>query len=449
MMLRLNKDNTPLVALSGDTNYSSYGIVGCTYWPTEGDGNTVTETIPVTIEGTASAILSAVQAIRAHLIEVAMEQESINYPVYLEFQATAASTVYRSQIIAGSLEWDSDPIRHKLDNATNTVSVNVTITRVDFWEGTETEIPLSTQAQSEASGGRTVWNNDNATANNNYCQIAANRVIGDLPAPVKLRIAQYTVGSIGWRSFYVGNNVFSAPASADVWLLGSESLGGATFSWGAGGISHNSLMFVFNLSPALLTQTRGRPFRILAAFTSATAGMYWRAGIYSNYENFFLPVRVGRERYNSDAAGAIANKLIDLGALPIPAGGYNVAPGGAALVISARCATAGSVNLDFVNLMASQVTDEFNSFLAFEQLGYSVDWTEYVDIDGIDNTGGGYYSGGTKVAGSVKMHTDYLYVWPGKQQRIHVLYDEGATFTAGRQMNVSIFYRPRVRTIGA
>lgn len=446
MMLRIRKELETPVFLSTDVNN---GIVNCTYWPTEGDGAEVTETITITLEGTAALVLATVQTIRNLLNEAALDSESIGQPVYLEFLAPTASTFYRSKILTSGMDWDGEPIRHKLDNATNTVSVNVTITRVNFWEGTETEIPLSTQAQSEASGGRTVYNNDNATANNNYCQIAANRVTGDLPAPVKLRIVQATAGSIGWRSFYVGNNAFSAPASADVWLLGSESLGGATYSWGAGGIGHNSLMFIFNLSSALLSQTRGRTFRILAAFTSATAGMYWRAGIYSNYQNFFLPVRVGRERYNSDAAGAIANKLMDLGALPIPPGGYDVAPGGAALVISARCAVAGSVTLDFVNLMACQVTDEFNSFLSFEQLGYSVDQNERVDIDGIDNTGGGYYSGGTKVAGSVKMHTDYLYVWPGKQQRIHVLYDEGATFTPGRQMNVSIFYRPRVRTIGA
>ena len=98
--------------------------------------------------------------------------------------------------------------------------------------------------------------------------------------------------------------------------------------------------------------------------------------------------------------------------------------------------------------MAADSTKNFNSFLSFEQLGYAVDYTEYVDVDGIDNSGAGYYSGSVKVAGSVKMHTDYLYVWPGKQQRVHVLFDEGYTFTAGRQMSIQLFYRPRVRTVG-
>ena len=163
---------------------------------------------------------------------------------------------------------------------------------------------------------------------------------------------------------------------------------------------------------------------------------------------FFVPTRANRERYNSDAAGVNAFRLLDLGALPIPPGGYNAAPGGAALVITGRCTGAGSATLNFVNLMADNSMDGFNSFMAFEQLGDSVANGEYIDVDGIDNTGAGYYTGGVKVAGSVKMHTDYLYVWPGKQQRVHILFDEGATFTNGRQMSVQVFYRPRVRTVG-
>lgn len=445
MMVRINSPVSTPIVLSGD---ATYGILGCTYWPTEGTGAEITETIPVTVEGTESVIKSAVQYINGLLREAEMAWETISYPIYLDFQATASASIFRSKIIGGSVQWDSEAIRHKLDNATNTVSISVIVTRVNFWEAPEVEIPMSTAAQSESVGGRTVWNNDNATSSNNYCQIAANRVTGDLPAPVKMRIGQYTGGAIGWRNFYVGNNVFSSPASADVWLLGSESFTGATATWSAGGITHSTLMFVFNLSNTLMTQTRGRTFRVIAAFTSATAGMYLRAGMYSNYGNFFLPVRVNRERYNSDSGGATAFKLMDLGQLPIPPGGYSTAPGGAALVISARCAGAGSATIDFVNIMASDSTSDFNSFMAFEQLGYSVDNTEYVEIDGIDNTGAGYYSGGVKVAGSVKLHTDYLYVWPGKQQRIHILYDEGAAFVPGRQMNVSIFYRPRVRTVG-
>ena len=312
MMVRINSPASTPITLSLD---ATYGILGCTYWPTEGTEDSVTETILVTVEGTEAVIKSAVQYINSLLREAEMAGDTISYPVYLEFQATASASIYRSKIVSGMVQWDSEAVRHKLDNATNTVGISVIVTRLNFWEGPEVEIPISTAAQAESVNGRIVYNNDNASSSNNYFQIAANRVIGDLPAPVKLRIAQYTGSAVSWRSFYVGNNVFSSPSSADVWLLGSEAFTSATATWGAGGITHSTLMFIFNFSNTLMTQTKGRMFRVIAALTSATAGMYFRAGIYSNYGNFFLPLRVNRERYNSDAAGASSFKLLDLGQL--------------------------------------------------------------------------------------------------------------------------------------
>lgn len=442
-MVRIN-NGTTIITLSGDTPNA---ILGCTYWPTTGGGAEVTETIPVTLEGNEATIKATVQAITNLLREAEQADGAINYIVYLEFQATPASSIYRSEIKVGFAQWDKEPIRHKLDSATNTVEVAVILTRVNFWEGPETELALSTAAQGAATGGRTIYNNDNATTQNNYAQAAANQVLGDLPCPLKVRVTNAAGTGIGWRRFHLCNNVFSDPANADVWLLGSEAVGGASQSWLAGGITHTSLLYIFNLSATLLAQTRGRSFRVLAAFTSAAAGMYFKAGMYTSFGGVYTPLRVGKERYNSDASGISAFRLLDLGQFPVPPGGYNGGTGGgAALIITARYPAAGSTNIDFVHLMASDGGDDFNNFVHCEQLNYTTPNGDSIELDGID--GGAYSVFGSTRQPFIKMHTDHLYAWPGKVQRFHVLYDEGPVFTAGRQMTLRLFHRPRVRTVG-
>lgn len=436
-MVRIT-NGTTVITLSGDTPNA---VRGCTYWPTTGGGAEVTETISVILEG-AEATIKATQNTLTNLLREAEQADAaINYIVYLEFQATATSSVYRSEIKTGWVSWDKEPIRHRLDSATNQVEVDVILTRANYWEGPETELALSTAAQSAATGGRTIYNNDNATTQNNYAQVAANQVLGDLPCPLKVRVTNAAGTGVAWRRFHLCNNVFSDPANADVWLLGSEAVGGASQTWIAGGITHTSLLYIFNLSATLLAQTRGRFFRVLTAFTSATAGMYFKAGMYTSFGGVYTPLRLGREQYNSES------RLLDLGQFPVPPGGYSAgAPGGAALIITARCSGAGSTNLDFINLMASDGGDEFNNFVHCEQLGYTTGNGDSIELDGID--GGAYSLFGGARQPFIKMHTDYLYAWPGKVQRLHVLYDEGAAFTAGRQMTLRAWHRPRVRTVG-
>lgn len=443
-MLRIT-NGTTTITLSGD---APNAILGCTYWPATGGGKEITETIPVILEGSEATVKATVQAITNLLREAEQADEATNYIVYLEFQATAAASVYRSEIKTGWANWDKEPVRHKLDSASNAVEAAVTLTRMNFWEGPELELALSTAAQSASTGGRTIYNNDNATSQNNYAQAAANQVQGDLPTPLKVRVTNAAGTGVGWRRFHLCNNVFSDPANADVWLLGSEAVGGASQSWGAGGITHTSQLYIFNLSATLLGQFRGRMARVLAAFTSATAGIYFKAGMYTSFGGVYTPLRVRRsEVYNSDSSGISAFRLLDLGQFPIPPGGYNAgAAGGAALIITARYPGAGSTNLDFINLMASDGGDDFNNFAHCEQLGYTTGNGDSIELDGIDGGAFSLFSGSRQPF--IKLHTDYLYGWPGKVQRFHVLYDEGAAFTAGRQMTLRVFHRPRVRTVG-
>jgi hypothetical protein len=256
--------------------------------------------------------------------------------------------------------------------------------------------------------------------------IASTRVKGTRPAAVKLRITNASGGGIYWHIFHIGNNVYSAPAAADVWLLGSEATDGASDAWSAG-VNHNINHWLFPLSATLLGQTKGRWFRVLAVFDSISAAANLRASMGTYISSIFIEQMHGNERYG-------AGEMVDLGLFPFPPGGYNVANAAAALAITVRSASAGSGTLDFVQLMPT------DSYRKLEQIGYLAANGDSVEDDGIE--GGAYYLSGSNRYPLVRSPGDPLRVFPGVVQRLYVLFDEQGVFTAGRQMTVQAWYRP-------
>jgi len=431
-LVRITDNGLQTVTLSGQQS----PILGVTYFPAPGDGDTVTETATIVCEGAASAIQSAVNDIERLLNDAANRTDLLTPKVYVEASVTALGTTYRSEVLGGRVEWSQTPGRHKLDAATNQVELAVIWTRRNFWEASiENEVFLSSGTMSERTGGVDVYNNDNASSSTNWVGIASNRIAGVLPTPLRLRILNTAGSAIAPRNFYIANNANSSPTSIDCWLLGSEASGGASQSWGAGGITHNSLAFVFPLSNTLLGQCQGRSFRVLAAFSSVSGGAALRAGVWSSIGGLYAPLVLGREISNS-----ANNELVDLGAFPIPPGGYNINTTAAALIITARASGAGALTMDFTQLMAT------DAFRRIEQIGYNTSNNEGVEDDGI--SGGAYYWDGTNKFPIVKPYYDPVVVYPGKTQRLYILFDEGTDFVAGRKMKVQAWYRPRVRTIG-
>lgn len=428
MMTRLT-DGTTTVTLSGDG-----AIIGCSYFPQSGENgaDTAVETITLIVEGTDSTIRAKLDIIEQLLNQAAEVEDLMPERVYIEFQTSGGAITYRSQVHSGRVAWSDIAGRHRLEANSNIIEVAVIFTRDNWWDGPETEVYLSSNTQSERVGGVTVYNNDNAT-NTNWVGIASNRITGNLPTPLKLRILNASGGNVSWTNFYICNNVNSAPSSIDCWLLGSEAAGGASVNW-TGSTNHNMLLYAFTLSSILLGQCRGRYFRVLLAFVTNTAGAAWRAGIYSIIGGVYAPLSVGKE-WN----GVGGNELIDLGALPISPGGYNVATAGAALVITARSSVSGSAQIDFVQLMAT------DSYRRLQQIGYGVPNGAGIEDNGID--GGSYYYGGGSKYPIVRPYYDPIMVWPRQVQRLFILFDEDVNFVAGRQMTVQAWYRPRVRSV--
>lgn len=420
MLLRLT-DGTTTLTLSGAGAY-----LGATYFPTnQAAGDRISESAALVLEGTESEVRAAAQAIDL-LLRYAPADDKALPPVYVEFRPVDSGEIRRARVYGGFTNWSQVAAERYLGAALNTVRVVATWERTAKWQGPETELALSSGTQTARTGGVQVFGDDNATASTNWAACAAANILGTQPAPIRLRITNATGGGLQWETFHIGVNAYSAPDSADLWLLGSEAVSGASRSWGAG-IGHNTLQWVFALSGTLLAQTQGRTFRVLAAFTTVSATATLRASVGAYIGGVFVASRTGGERSG-------LRELVDLGEFSIPPGGYDVANAGAALAISARAALAGSGVLDFVMLMPT------DGYRKLEQAGFVASNGNAVEVDDVD--GGAWLLSGSSRYPIVRASGGGLVFHPGRNNRLYILFDEGANFVAGRQMTVQAWYRP-------
>ena len=250
-LLRIT-DQSATVTISG----SEYPTIGATYFPSSGDGVTVTETATIICEGTASAIIAQMNRIEGLFADAALRKSNPGPKVYVECAMTGSSGTQRSELQNGIVQWSQAPLRHKLGSTVDTVEIAVIWTRLDWWESSiENELFLSSGTTGEKVGGVDVYNNDNSSSSTNWVGIASNRVDGAMPAPLRLRILNASGGSVAPHNWHIGHNVNSSPSSLDCWLLASEASGGASASWST--ITHQTLSFIWSLSSTLLSQAQG------------------------------------------------------------------------------------------------------------------------------------------------------------------------------------------------
>lgn len=420
MLLRLT-DGTTTLTLSGSGAY-----LGANYFPISQPGaERLTESATLILEGTADAVRAAGNAVDL-MLRGAPERKRIGAPpLYVEYRPLDSGEIRRAEVFDGFVQWSQVPAERFLAGTLNTVRVTATWERLAGWQGPEVELPLASSTVTERTGGVTIYGDDNG-ANPNWAHITAANVLGTRPADIRLRIQNASGANRAWRRFYAGLNVFSDPANADLWLLGSEAVNGADKTWSAG-TGHNSLAWLFPLSSTLLAQTQGRTFRVIAAFDSLTSTANLRASVGSYISSLYVAQRIGGERDGT-------RRLVDLGEFPIAPGGYATANASAGLAITVRSAFAGSASLNFVMLMPT------DGYRRLEQVGYTAGSTASVEDDGIE--GRTYYLSGTSRYTIVRGSGDGLRVYPGREQRLYILYDEDGSWTAGRQMTVRAWYRP-------
>jgi hypothetical protein len=397
--------------------------LGVTYYPQAGglDETEVTESAVCVLEGTATAIRAAVNGLQGLLAAAHRRQRRVDARVWVEFRPLTSDSWFRAEVFDGTVVWSSNPAKRLLGAAANTVEVAVSFRRANGWDGPETEVELSTSSQGAATGGRSIYNHDDGgTGHDNWVQIAAGQVVGEVPGPCRVQLTNTTGASRTFRKMAVAVNALSDPANF-VHILEAESrTSGGTVEADAtasGGnvvdLAHGSTTtttLVWALSAAQMGRSRGRLFRLLVRMVgmigtwtvtpevrAADGGtVLWRGDVVT------LP----------DLYGG----MIDLGVLPLPPGGYSASYGGATLALAFT--GSGLAEVDFLQLTALD--------------GYRVLRAAVACANGdalVDDAGEGqaYLLSGGLVSGYVVGAGAPLLLYPGVVQRLMVLAEDGGS----------------------
>lgn len=369
----------------------------------------VTETAQVVLAGTAANIRTTINNIERLLELAALRQAGGTNPKVYVTYAPVSETAHRSEVLEGRVVWDPNPGLRRLGDTAPTTRVGVIWRRRYYWEGAETSLGTATV-------------NNGPTGNT----LTYNSVTGSLPTPVRLTLSN-PGSSIATRRFYVANDVANKFGTTDQFLYvasGSESV-----SW-IGSASHSNPLWTIDVPTALAATMRGERYRVWAAFSSIPDNVYVRASVQSVISTVYQMGQGGGELL---AGGDNGKQLIDLGALNLPPAGYIGTGTLFSIVLSFYFASSGSATLLWVMLAPAHAT------LNLRQIGYNLGTSQAVVHDGIEDVD--YLSLSSKYPAVER--SGELLLYPGQQNKLRLLWDEGNTFSASRQLSVTGVYRPR------
>jgi len=169
---------------------------------------------------------------------------------------------------------------------------------------------------------------------------------------------------------------------------------------------------------------------VWAAFSSIPDNVYVRASVQTVISGVPNLGQAGGELL---ASGNNGKQLMDLGALNMPPSGYIGTSAVFSIVLSFYANFGGSATLLWVMIAPAHTT------LDLRQAGYNIATNQAVVHDGIE--GVDYLSLASKYPGIER--TGELLLYPGQQNKLRFLWDEGNTFNAARQLSVAGVYRPR------
>lgn len=454
MLLQLT-DGATTVTLSGD----GATMAGCSYVPATPRltdpadivGNrdvTMAESAEVVLTGTAAQIVAQVRAIEA-LLGSALRRQShpASQRVYVNYRAENSGAVYRSEVVAGRVEFPADALTPRL--ASGAVAVLVLWERRYFWELTVLEpLALKRTGIAKTTSGVTVYNHHDSTSHENFVDIEGADIVGSLPAPLKVWLE--ATAALSTRRFYLTGNVFHAPTTWQAIYEGEASSGGGTVtadsgssdgyymarSW-SGGIDHTANAFVWSISASQLSYAKGGWFQALLRLASTPpTDCYVRLRVMFPDDTPLTVLWQGPEfRLDSN------RQLQDLGSVQLPPGYVTGNPTALALVLSIRHGGTDQLNVDYLQL------DGPDGLHRFDQQGYQLEVGDLVVDDGPNQgvyiqTYGGY---------TQHIFSDYpppLLVWPGRDMRIRLLFDEtSGSSVIDRTFTVYAQYRPRRLTV--
>lgn len=390
------------------------------------NGGSVSESMTILIVGSYSTIQSVLRGIERMIENARRRSSRLTGPrVFLTAQLEGDSSSWRSELYDGRLV--TEGVADQLWRGK--VEANFTFVRSRYWEGSETELSISSYGGGSGTGGRNILNN----GVDNWIEVNSSQVDGAGPGLCRLRLQNLTGSNMSVYRVWMGNNAFSNPSSFPAYIQGESSISGGSVSGSeiTATIDTTQLRrFVWRFSSAQMA-ANGRWFRAIARMPTVTTAMLVRLSIYDYY--FTERLWKGGETL-IDNSGA---SFKDLGSIPIPPSAYSTDYAQCTLVMEAWTATGtGTLSVDFIGLLG---TDAFRYLHGSSLL--IVANNDYIEVDDIEFK---YHS----IESSAK-HPIFsplgtpLMVFPGVTQRIHVLSNNS---TSGL-FKAQLWYRPARLTV--
>ena len=412
----------------------------------------VTESVRLWLYAASGAALQAKIANIERFIENMTRRQSTRSGDrgYLYIQMSSDAEVWRSEIVSARLQMGDDTLRLWGNNG---AEVMLIVTRRPFWETVdEVELPLdNSSAGGKATGGVTIYNHDDATTgHDNWVEVAAADVVGNLPAPLRLKITNTSGSTLLTNYFYQAVNAHFAPTTfahvvegegaygtstvADANSSGTSGFGRA--SW-VGAINHNLYLMGWTIANAKLIQTAGGFFRVLARFANTPpTGIELRLSVKAD-----PPPALLTTLWQGPKMTATGNKLQDLGVLQLPPGASSQNHGDIGLLLTAEYGGTGQLDVDFLHFTPA------NSTRTIKQAGFELLAGDAVINDGSEKRVYMLKSATSTEFNIFESYDSALYVWPNQDQRIILLHDEGAAMVIARTWLVEAWYRPRRNTL--
>ncbi len=438
-------DGTTTVNLDGTTT----GIAGCTYVPLAPSAaqETVAEQAEIVCSGAPFATIRAALGSIERLLQDAQRRRETGYGarVFLEYKPVAGdASYYRSELYGGRLVLSEEPGARRFDDTAPQLQAGLVFERAPWWEGPETEVQLSAQGLSAATGGRQIVNNGNW----NWVQVAAAQVPGTLPAPVRIVLTNDTGADQDYRTFYIGVNAFSNPSTFGGVHQGEDDVENTTHQGAVGTASGGAYT-----NYALTTSEAHKVSWLLSAAQMGAGGRWFRllARVHNYTPAHDVRVRPVVREYNGltvlwqgDAVllpnGVNRAELVDLGSVPVPPGAWDTSYQQVRLCLSARAATASTLSVDYVQLVP------LDAFRRVVQLGMVIPNGSGVEVDEIEGRVGAY-NGLTRAPLHVATGPG-LRLWPNRLQQIRILNAEANEVSdVADTLSVRVYIRPRRATV--
>lgn len=384
----------------------------------------VTETIPLLIIGSSATITSNLTAIQRMLDFSPAGRR--HRKKWLRVKYDHDSDVWRSEILAARV------VPANANRLTmGTMEVNLIITRRFYWEGPETQLSLSSAGTSTPTTNYvTVYNNDDATANSNWFQVAASEVDGDLPAPIKVEIQNKSGSTKVMRGIYLGNYAHIGTTVDPIILGTASSVSGETHTWAT---DTTELTHRFAIPTSLISNFDGRSGHVMAVFSSTIdPDTLVRASLQYRFSGTYYDVVIGEWVVSG------GHCVLNLGTFPFPPSGYGAISGNLFLTLHMQGPSGDSVTVDWMQILPAGPGQfrELREFISF----VNIDNLDLVTDDALDGTVYATESGVKTV--QHRGYGDPLHVWPNLTQRFRMIV-EGTLLEAGAAYGVKAWYRPR------